>query len=589
MISVKPTPEFEAKATVNVGNMDYVELRGMINIPMGDKVSGRLYVSDRSRDGYIKNIWDPSHVATTINAVVPGVGIVTGIPLCDYPGAATPPGCTAWAVGPDEAPNTKQKMNNVDTQSFRAQLRIQPNEKWDINIAADGLQSDRTPNLGEALTDTFGSTIDHFAPKIGELSFSEQGGETRDIWGANINIDYAFDNGYNLRSITAYRDTEINYVNDTDYSAMDFLNVDYTDAYEQTTQEFQFISPDDSNFKYVDWDLDGTRSGAFGIGTTPPGGYIDSDTYTNFAPMLTLSYSLGDNTTLYGKYSTGFKSGGFNLDYVTQADLEAGITFDEETVDSFELGWKGIYMDGRLSVNAAAFIANYDDYQVNQFFDLGFDQETGTQLTSIRITNAAEVDTSGMELELYFNATANLTLRGSLGLLDATFADFPGGTSMDIPNPDGGNPITVSVNAKGNDLPLAPSVNATLGAQWVSNFSSVDLLMSLDILYTSEYYTSIENETTKDLTGLHGATFLFDLPHFGIPNTIDYGQVDALTTVNGRIGLMDANDGSWEVFLWGRNLTDEGQYVDYLRDFFGSLAATAMTPRTYGVSATYHF
>jgi len=662
MISVKPTPEFEAKATVNVGNMDYVELRGMINIPMGDKVSGRLYVSDRSRDGYIKNIWDPSHVPTTINAVVPGVGIVTGIPLCDYPGATTPPGCTAWAVGPDEAPNTKQKMNNVDTQSFRAQLRIQPNEKWDINIAADGLQSDRTPNLGEALTDTFGSTIDHFAPKIGEISFSEQGGETRDIWGANINIDYAFDNGYNLRSITAYRDTEINYVNDTDYSALDFLYIDYTDAYEQTTQELQFISPDDSNFKYVaglyyfnqdsntirdaiggnggwlfnvlpgggafndgdvetdswavffngsydfndswrlgfgfrysdetkdvDWDLDGTRSGAFGIGTTPPGGYIDSDTYTNFAPMLTLSYSLGDNTTLYGKYSTGFKSGGFNLDYVTQADLEAGITFDEETVDSFELGWKGIYMDGRLSLNAAAFIANYDDYQVNQFFDLGFDEATGTQLTSIRITNAAEVDTSGMEIELYFNATANLTLRGSLGLLDATFADFPGGTSMDIPNPDGGNPITVSVNAKGNDLPLAPSVNATLGAQWVSNFSSVDLLMSLDILYTSEYYTSIENETTRDLTGLHGATFLFDLPHFGIPNTIDYGQVDALTTVNGRIGLIDANDGSWEVFLWGRNLTDEGQYVDYLRDFFGSLAATAMTPRTYGVSATYHF
>jgi len=660
MNSVKPEPEFAADATVNVGNMDFVELRGMVNIPFGDTVSARLYVSDRSRDGYIKNIWDPSHVPTSINAVVPGVGIVQ-VPLCDYPGATTPPGCTAWAVGPNEAPNTKQGLNNVDTQSYRAQLRIQPNEKWDINIAVDGLQSERFANLGEPLTDTFGSTLDHFAPNYSEVSFDEHGGETRDIFGANLNIDYAFDNGYTLRSITAYRDTEINYINDTDTSALDFLYVDYTDAYDQTSQEFQFISPDDSNFKYVaglylykqdantvrdavagnagwlfqilpgggafnDGDvetdswavffngsydfndswrlgfgfrysdetkdvvyhLDGRRSGVFGIGTTPPEGYIDSDTYTNFAPMLTLSYALGDNTTLYGKYSTGFKSGGYNLDYVTQADLDAGITFDEETVDSFELGWKGLYLDGRLSLNAAAFIANYEDYQVNQFFDLGFDEETGTQLTSIRITNAAEVDTSGMELELYFNATANLTLRGSLGLLDATFADFPGGTSTETPNPGGGAPTKVPVNAKGNDLPLAPSVNATLGAQWVSNFDSVDLLMSLDILYTGEYYTTIENETTRDLTGTHGATFLFDLAHYGIPNTIDYGEVDALTTLNGRIGLL-GGDGAWEVFLWGRNLTDEGQYLDYFRDFFGSLSATVMTPRTYGIQATYHF
>jgi len=667
MISVKPGPEFEADATVNVGNMDFVELRGMVNIPFGDTVSARLYVSDRSRDGYVKNVWDPSHVTDTFYFPHPVAGIIPlpfplPTPFCSaLLGGAPVPDGFCGAPGPDEAPNTKQKLNNVDTQSFRAQLRIQPNEKLDINIAVDGLQSERFANLGEPLTDTFGSTIDHYAPNYAELSFSEHGGETRDIFGANMNIDYAFDNGYSLRSITAYRDTEITYINDTDTSGLDFLNIYYTDAYEQTTQEFQLISPDDANFKYVaglyyynqdsnsvrdavtgnagwlfgippgggafsdgdvetdswavffngsysfsdawrldfgfrysdetkdvDWRLDGRRSGVFGIGTTPPGGYIDSDTYTNFAPMASLNWAVGTNTNLYAKYSTGFKSGGYNLDYVTQADLDAGITFDEETVDAFELGWKGLYMDGRLSLNAAAFIANYEDYQVNQFFDLGFDPNSGTQLTSIRITNAAEVDTSGMEIEATFAASNNLTLRGSLGLLDATFADFPGGTSMEIPNPDGGNPIKVSVNAKGNDLPLAPSINATLGAEYVVNFSSIDLLMSLDILHTGEFFTTIENETTRDLTGLHTATLVFDLPNFGIPHTIDYGEVDALTTLNGRIGLMDG-DGSWEVFLWGRNLTDEGQYLDYFRDFFGSLSATVMTPRTYGVSATYHF
>ena len=303
--------------------------------------------------------------------------------------------------------------------------------------------------------------------------------------------------------------------------------------------------------------------------------------------MISLGYALGDNTNIYGKYSTGFKSGGFNLDYITQADLDAGIIFDEETVDSYELGLKSVFLDGRLQFNAAAFIANYQDYQVNQFFDLGFDEETGAQLTSIRITNAAEVDTSGLEFELTYNVTANLTLNATLGLLDATFADFPGGTSEEVPD-DSGNPVKVPVNAKGNELPLAPSVNGTFGFQHYTHFSKVDLLLRLDVIYTGDYFTTIENETERNLTGLAPTTFLFDPGSFGIPHTIDYGYVDSFTTLNGRIGLI-SNSGKWEAYLWGRNMTDEFTYVDYFRDFFGSLSGVPLMPRTYGIEATFHF
>lgn len=661
MISTKPGPEFAADATVKYGNYDYLELKGVLNIPMGDVVSARISAQNRTRDGWVKNVWDPSMVPTTANFVIPGVGPVFGVPLCTAPGSGSPPGCVQWAVGPSQPPDTRQYLNDIDTTSYRAQLRIQPSEKLDINIAIDGLESDRHALIGEPLTDTFGSTLDTNATKYGDVPFSETGSETRDIFGANVNVDYTFDNGYALRSITAYRDTDVQYINDTDASPIDFLVIDYSDKYEQTTQEFQLISPDESAFEYVagvyyykqdsssvrdavtgnagwlfrvppgggafshgtvdtsSWaaffngtydfnngwrlsfggrysdvkkdvvyHLDGTRSGVFGIGTTPAGGYIDSNTDTDFSPMASLSYALGDNSHVYFKYSTGFKSGGYNLDYVTQADLEAGITFDSETVDSYELGWKGTYMDNRLAINVAAFIADYQDYQVNQFFDLGFDAVTGTQLTSIRITNAAEVDTSGLEVEASFNATANLTVRGSLGLLDATFADFPGGTSQDIPNPAGGNPITVPTNAKGNDLPRAPSTNATLGFEYVLPFNSVGLLVSLDALYTSKYYTTIANEKVANLTGDHGAIFTFDLPAYMVPTSVAYGQADDLLTFNGRIGLLTNND-TWEVYLWGRNLTDEQSYVDYFRDFFGSLSATPITPRTYGIEATYRF
>ncbi len=666
MISTKPSQEFEGSATANVFNFDGLELKAMVNIPLGDKVAARFSYSDRTRDGYVKNVYDPSHVPQTFYFPHPVAGIIpTTLPLAEpfcsglLGVPVTPPGLCR-AVGPDKQPDTKKLLNNVDTQSYRAQLRVTPNEKLEINIAFDGLKSDRDMINSEPFTDTFGSTIDRFAPERNQVSYSEDSFETRDIFGANLNIDYALDNDFSFRSITAYRDTEMVHHHDTDTSAIDFLFIDYTDRYEQTTQEFQWISPDDSKFKYVagfyyfnqdsttirdaqtgnsgwlfgafkgggafnhgdvqtdswalflngsydfndQWrlgfgfrysdetkdvvyHLDGRRSGAFGIGTTPPEGYIDSQDYTNFAPLLTLAYALGDNTNIYAKYSTGFKSGGYNLDYITQADLNAGITFDEETVDSYELGLKSSFLDGRLTFNAAAFIANYDNYQVNQFFDLGFDEQTGAQLTSIRITNAAKVDTSGLELEASFNVTENLVLNASLGLLNAEFNDFPGGTSMEVPDPSG-NPVKVPVNAKGNDLPLAPSVNATFGFQHYTHFDAVDLLIRLDAIYTGDYFTTIENERERNLTGLAPTTLLFDLPSFGTPHTIPYGHVDSFTTLNGRIGLIDNNE-MWELYLWGRNLTDKFTYVDMFRDFFGSLSGVALMPRTYGVEATFHF
>ncbi len=663
LISKKPSQEWSADISANLFNYNGVEVKGVINIPFSDTVSARISASQRQRDGFVNNVWEPGHVPTTANFVIGGTPFF-GVPLCDTLGGTTPPGCAVSQVGPDNAPNTGKKLNDVDTQSYRAQLRIQPSDKLDINFAIDGLQSDSSPLLGAPLTDTFGSTVDRFAPGFLDVSFSEDNRTQRDIFGANLNIDYALDNGFSVRSITAYRDTEINYHNDTDASALDFLYIDYTDAYEQTTQEFQLISPDDAAFKYVvgaylyaqdgttvrdavtgnagwlfgmlpgdgafnsgnvetrSWalflngshdftdrwrlgfgfrysdetkdvlyDLDGSRSAVFRIGSTPAGGYIDSQSYSNFSPTLSLSYAISDNSNLYAKYSTGFKSGGFNLDYITQVDLDAGITFNEETVDSYELGLKGTALDRRLSFNIAAFLANYDDYQVNQFFDLGFDPVTGTQLTSIRITNAAKVETSGLEIEAKLNATDSLSFNASIGLLDATFDDFPGGTSVSVPDANvPGGVRRDPVNAAGNRLPGATEFNATFGVQYRNRLDTLnaDMLLRLDVLHTGDYFTTIENESSRDLTGAHGAIFTFDLSSFMVPNTIRYGKVDAITTMNGRIGLISDSE-TWEVYVWGRNLTDEGEYIDYFRDFFGSLSGTIMTPRTYGIEASYHF
>ena len=166
-------------------------------------------------------------------------------------------------------------------------------------------------------------------------------------------------------------------------------------------------------------------------------------------------------------------------------------------------------------------MADYDDYQVNQFFDLG----GGT--TSIRITNAAEVDTSGLELEMRYRATDNFTIDASLGLLDASFGDFPNGASLN------GTPV----NARNNDLPFAADFNAALGLAYFTPLASlgVDLLVRLDVTHTSDYFTTTDNIRQLQLPGLPPGS---PGAPGGVPSMpVEHGHVEALTLLNGRIGL----------------------------------------------------
>ena len=81
-------------------------------------------------------------------------------------------------------------------------------------------------------------------------------------------------------------------------------------------------------------------------------------------PSLKLSYDLADDLMLYGSWSRGFKSGGFDMradDFVNPIAREG---YDPETVDTYELGIKSQLFDNRLRLNLTAFQSNFEDMQV---------------------------------------------------------------------------------------------------------------------------------------------------------------------------------------------------------------------------------
>ena len=319
--------------------------------------------------------------------------------------------------------------------------------------------------------------------------------------------------------------------------------------------------------KDVNWLLDGRYSGVFAIGstgvapgdtTTAPSPLVNDRSDSFLSPAVSLSYAVTDQSNLYVKYSSGYKSGGFNLDFINANELAAnsGLEFGKETVDAYEVGLKNDFMDGRFTLNLAAFYSAYDNYQVNQFVDLGGGR------TSIRITNAAKVITQGLEAEFNLQATDNLSLQGSAGYLDATFDSFPGGG-------------TAGADVSGNDLVNAPKWTASLAGVYTRELPSLGakLMTRLDMTYSDGVYTTADN--IKTLT---------------LPSTevVPFGHVDGATLLNGRIGLM-GDGGRYEAYLWGRNLTDEDTLIDDFRDFFGTIVNHPNIGRTYGVELVVNF
>ena len=630
LVTKKPEDHFFGKVSANAGNYNLREFQGMLNVPISEKVAAKVSISKTDRDGYIDNI------------------------------------------------TTGNELDTKDVLAYRAQLRITPTDQFEINLAYDGLSADNKILVGEPLTDPYGVMVTPFAPEPRKVAFDFDPTEERDVSGAMMDLTYEFQNGFTLKSITGYRDTDASYSNATDYAPISIVYVDYSDKFQQTTQEFQLISPSEGAFTYmgglyyykqdadtvrdvtlgndflegfiqpvvlpalpaatlaylgidpsapttaqlalissltgfgpvgskvtnngtvttesvaayfngsydfndrwtlgfglrysvedkdVNWLLDGRNSGLFAIGstnvtpgdtTTVPTPLVNDRRDSFLSPAVSLSYAVTDQSNLYAKYSSGYKSGGFNLDYINANELAAnsGLEFGKETVDAYELGLKNTFMNGRFTLNLAAFYSEYNDYQVNQFVDLGEGR------TSIRITNAAKVITQGLEGEFSLQATDNLSLQGSAGYLDATFDSFPGGG-------------TAGADASGNDLVNAPEWSASLGGVYTRDIPSIDstLLTRLDMTYSDGYFTTADNIKTMTLASTQ---------------VVPFGYIDSMTQLNGRIGLM-SNNGRWEAYLWGRNLTDEDGLVDDFRDFFGTLVNHPNIGRTYGAELVVNF
>jgi iron complex outermembrane recepter protein len=237
----------------------------------------------------------------------------------------------------------------------------------------------------------------------------------------------------------------------------------------------------------------------------------DSRTWKNFTPKIGLQVRPSDDTQLYGFWTKGFRSGGYNMRHTAVAIPNE--SFDEEEQSSFEVGVKKDFADGRVRLNAAAYHNTIENMQ--REVNLADPVVGVVQL----IKNTADATITGVDIEASFVLSDSLFLSTSLGYVDGQYDEV----LFDISS-DG----VVDRNDRALALPrLAPW---SYGAQLVysRDFSWGELTMQ-----ASGYRRDPAKYTDNNRGSLRAAD-MFD------------------ASIN-----LDFMDGRFSVSAYGKNLKDE--------------------------------
>lgn len=338
---------------------------------------------------------------------------------------------------------------------------------------------------------------------------------------------------------------------------------------------------------------------------------------------VVLDYQISPDNLLYASYSRGYKSGGINPPL--QPIFAVPDSFGSESIDAFEIGSKNTFANGALQLNATAFYYKYSDLQLSRIiartsvndtidanvwglelesliqpsdrwlFNINFSylnaKVAGDQLFSnprdpgggdpnnviikditngalCAVTGPSQAATAGfvtavnaglgLQGPTSFPGDGGIASTGAFSICGLLQANAPAGINVLSPG--------VQVNLKGNKLPQAPEMKASVGAQYTYDFDNgMSLVPRFDVAFTGEQYGNVFNGRVNRLE--------------------PFVQANAQIQLNGP-------DRQWYARAFVQNIFDSNSTTGlYVTDASSGLFTNIFTldPRRYGIAVGIDF
>jgi iron complex outermembrane receptor protein len=545
-----PDPtKFSGSAAGEYGSRDYSDLQGFINIPLAQNAAFRVAGSFARQPETTKNEPDSSWDDNNTSSVR---------------------GRFLWEVSDRLTVNLNGDYNrqSIVGGNLFAVYESTPGSELTQQLALCGITPSRANNFTCENNDQL---------------------EVLHYWGGSAQIDYKI-GGATLTSLTAFREYDSDQLNgDSDSTLLNILNLNEgSSRIDNESEELRLVSPTGGLVDYLaglyyfhsgqsyagaqagglgfvpppltlgqnfNTNADLSTYAAFGQATIHPtrrlrlivGGRLNrdeltasttrfvhpgsvapfgpitpvngSDAVTDFSYRLGVQYEVTASTMAYLTYNRGYKGPAINDQSVSAA---APLVIKPEIPHAWELGLKTNLLGQRLAVDVALFHSTITNFQT-QVFSPG--------LSAFVFSNAPQLTTQGVTIDVFGRPTQNLSFNGGLIYDQATYgpgylvACSQSQTVAEGCNLEGGT----LQNANGTPLAGSPRFKVTAASEYHHHLmGDWDGYLSGDVVYTTRIYYG-QGYDPDNSTGAHAV-------------------------VGVRLGVRTPH---WDASIFARNLLDE--------------------------------
>ncbi len=261
----------------------------------------------------------------------------------------------------------------------------------------------------------------------------------------------------------------------------------------------------------------------------------ESDSVNKF----NVSYAINDDVLVYGTYAEGYRPGGLNRLSVTAIDGQ----YKADILESYEIGMKGDFMDGRLRLNAAYYTQEWDDFQLSKI---------DTSVSVLTLTdNVGTAESDGFEVDGTFLISENWDLNFGLSYIDAELTeDYFLSESVEATG--------IPTAPAGNELPRVPDLKWNLASRYNFELMGMDAFVQGSYTSTGESYNLLYDVDSNSRTRRKQGDYQVAHLAFGVESD------------------------SWAAELFVKNITDERGDV-FINGATYDQRVTSNRPRTIGV------
>lgn len=569
-VSRQLSPKFGGYGQITVGNYSQLDAKAAVGgaLDEGGKFRARVAVASLNRDGFGRNIVTDQEVSDKeINAARVSFGIFASETfdiifnydwMDDQSGVRgakmlQPNRFVPTAPPLDSRYDVRNGMPNVNDTSMdgaSATATWVMNDAWTLKYILAHRSSDTETNIDFDTTQAPIADVKAFysdSQTTNELQVNyDAGGRSRGVIGL-----YSFSGDAGGQVLNNFFNLLFGDTQGTVYTDSIAVYGDWTFDLTDTLKL-------DAGIRYTDEDKHAVvlnRGYSDGTYTTPISVAADFDKTINFkntSPKISLDYQATPEVMMYGSFSRGFKSGGYNIRAQATAVPRSAEPFKDEQVDSFEVGSKMSLLDESLFLNVAAFYNDYQDIQLSVFTAYDSDGDGTDDAFFGDFTNAGKGTAKGLEFEYQWLPAEGWLVSGNLAYLKTRYDKY----------------IFQGLNiANEQEFTNAPEKSGSVNVEYNTGIGDGgNLAFRVGFTYQSHVVATTEVTRTADPITQGG-----------------YGLLNA--------GVIWRTGKDWMFSLQGTNLTDkEYRTTGYnINSALGVFTGFYGAPRQYTLTARYSF